>query len=96
MDFAGDLKTINGQREITPSRIDASAALTGLTYSGQPAGSAKLTAKSNGERSLSSRSIRTSRVPRSTPKAKRSSPRTIPSRRNFSREISGSRISNRS
>ena len=48
MDLAGDLKTINGQRELAPSQVDASAVLTGLTYRGRAAGNAKLLAKTTG------------------------------------------------
>ncbi len=47
-DLAGDLKTIKGEREITPSRVDATASVTGLNYNGHPAGAAKLTAKTTG------------------------------------------------
>jgi translocation and assembly module TamB len=48
MDFAGDLRTTNGERELIPSKVDASAGLTSLTYNGRPAGSTKLTTKSSG------------------------------------------------
>jgi len=48
LDFAGDLKTINGQREIAASQVDATADLNSLTYAGHQAGNAKLTAKTSG------------------------------------------------
>jgi translocation and assembly module TamB len=48
VDYAGDLKTIKGQREITASQVAATADLVGATYAGHPAGNAKLTAKTSG------------------------------------------------
>jgi translocation and assembly module TamB len=47
-DAAGELKTVNGQRQITASRLDATAGITALTYNGRQAGNANLTAKTNG------------------------------------------------
>jgi translocation and assembly module TamB len=48
IDFSGDLKTVNAQHEIIPSQVDATAALTGISYAGHQAGNAKLTAKTSG------------------------------------------------
>jgi len=48
IDFSGDLKTINARSEIIPSQVDATAALTGISYGGHQAGNAQLTAKTNG------------------------------------------------
>jgi translocation and assembly module TamB len=48
VDLAGDFKTSNGKPEVTPSKLDASAAVTGVTYSGHQVGNAKLAAKTSG------------------------------------------------
>ncbi len=50
LDVEAGLKTVNGGREVVPSRIDGAAELAGVTYGGRSFGDARLTAKTTAGR----------------------------------------------